>query len=147
MPRDFPIRIDLAKLGLPERTIRVLEKAALIVDAIERITGTETDLDTVNDQIDQIDEDLEDAALSLISLDVRLDDLEDDAPYVSQDVGAAWAAATGTASRATFATFAGQTITNPPTQAEVEAIDDHVVILSQRLKALIDDLKANGALT
>ena len=30
MSRDFPIRIDLAKLGIPERTIRVLEKAALL---------------------------------------------------------------------------------------------------------------------
>lgn len=55
-----------------------------------------------------------------------------------------WSTASGTASRATFATFAGQTITNPPTQAEVQAIDDHVKILSQRLKALIDDLHATA---
>lgn len=67
--------------------------------------------------------------------------------YVVKDVGAAWTAPTGTASRATFATYGGQTVSNPPTQAEVQAIDDHVVILSQRLKALIDDLQANGALT
>lgn len=66
---------------------------------------------------------------------------------VQQDVGAAWTAPTGTASRATFATYAGQTVSNPPTQAEVQAIDDHLVILSQRMKAVIDDLKANGALT
>lgn len=70
-----------------------------------------------------------------------------DARYVMQDVGSAWVAASGTASRATFATHANQTITNPPTQAEVEALDDHMVIVSQRLKALIDDLKTNGALT
>lgn len=55
-----------------------------------------------------------------------------------------WVTATGTAARTTFATFAGQTITNPPTQAEVQAIDDHVKILSQRLKALIDDLHATA---
>lgn len=70
-----------------------------------------------------------------------------DARYVQQDVGAAWTAPTGTASRATFATFAGQTITNPPTQAEVQAIDDHVKLLSERMKALVDDLQANGTLT
>lgn len=70
-----------------------------------------------------------------------------DARYVRQDVGATWTVATGTASRATFATYAGQTVSNPPTQAEVQAIDDHVKVLSQRMKALIDDLTANGALS
>lgn len=70
-----------------------------------------------------------------------------DARYVMQDVGAAWAAPTGTAARTTFATFAGQTISNPPTQAEVQAIDDHVKLLSERVKALVDDLQANGTLT
>jgi hypothetical protein len=56
-----------------------------------------------------------------------------------------WTVPTGTADRTTFATFAGQTITSPPTQAEVQAIDDHVVILSQHYKALIDDLHATGS--
>ena len=70
-----------------------------------------------------------------------------DTRYVQMDVGAAWTAATGTASRATFATYAGQTISVGYVQAEVQTIDDHVKVLSQRLKALIDDLKANGTLT
>ena len=56
-----------------------------------------------------------------------------------------WANPSGTAARANYAVFAGQTITNPPTQAEVQAIDDHVVILSQTLKALIIDLHANAS--
>lgn len=47
----------------------------------------------------------------------------------------------GTLARTTFATYAGQTISNPPTQAEVQAIDDAVVIASQRLGALITDLR------
>jgi hypothetical protein len=55
-----------------------------------------------------------------------------------------WATATGTATRTTFATFAGQTISNPPTQAQVQAIDNHVKILSERMKALIDDLHATA---
>lgn len=69
-----------------------------------------------------------------------------DARYVRQDVGAAWTAPSGTASRATFATYAGQTISAAYVQAEVQAIDDHVKVLSQRMKALVDDLQANGAL-
>ena len=55
-----------------------------------------------------------------------------------------WTAPTGTASRATFATYAGQTISDPPTQAEVQAIDDHLKALSERLKALIDDATTHG---
>lgn len=65
----------------------------------------------------------------------------------TQVVGArktGWATATGTANRTTFATYAGQTVSATPTQAEVQAIDDHVKILSQRLKALIDDLHATA---
>lgn len=67
--------------------------------------------------------------------------------YVKQDVGAAWTAATGTASRATFATYTAPTITNPPTQAEVQAVANAVQVLSERMKALVDDLQANGVLT
>lgn len=55
-----------------------------------------------------------------------------------------WAAPTGTATRTTFATYAGQDVTDPPTETEVQNIDDHVKILSERLKALIDDLTSHG---
>lgn len=53
----------------------------------------------------------------------------------------AYGAPTGTVARAAFATYGGQAISNPPTQAEVQAIDDAVVILSQTLGALITDLR------
>ena len=66
---------------------------------------------------------------------------------VQQNVGSAWAPTSGTDSRGLFTTYVGQTISNPPTQAEVQGIDNHVVALSQHMKALIDDLSANGALT
>lgn len=49
---------------------------------------------------------------------------------------------TSTLARTTFATYAGQAISNPPTQAEVQALDNAVVIVSQRLGALITDLMA-----
>lgn len=140
MARDFPIRIDLAKLGIPERTIRVLEKAAQIVQLIQ----DQSDLDTA---VAALQEEQEDQNLSLASLDTRLDAFELLAPFVQQDETAAWADATGTLTRTTFASFAGQTITNPPTQAEVEAIDDHLKILSERVAALINDLRAISALT
>lgn len=55
-----------------------------------------------------------------------------------------WTAATGTAARGTFATYTSPTISNPPTQAEVQAIADAVQVLSQRMKAVIDDLITHG---
>lgn len=61
--------------------------------------------------------------------------------YVRAGIANGWASATGTASRAGFATYAAPTISNPPTQAQVQAIAAHVQILSQHLKAAIDDLK------
>jgi hypothetical protein len=55
-----------------------------------------------------------------------------------------WVAPTGTATRTTYATYAGQTIAATPTQAEVQAMDDHIKILSERLKAALDDLTTHG---
>lgn len=73
--------------------------------------------------------------------------LEGAGPYVLQDATLAWTAPTGAASRATFATYASQTISNPPTQAEVQAINDALVIVSERMNALITDLQGNNVLT
>lgn len=58
-----------------------------------------------------------------------------------------WSTATGTESKATFASFTAQSISTDPLQAEVQAIDDHVVVLSQRLAALVNGLFAAGVLS
>lgn len=57
-----------------------------------------------------------------------------------------WGTPSGTLTRTTYTTFAGQTISAVPTQTEVQNIDDHVVILSERLAALISDLKTGHQL-
>ena len=49
---------------------------------------------------------------------------------------------TGTLDRTAFATYTAPTITNPPTRAEVQAIADHLQVLSQHLAAVITDAKA-----
>lgn len=85
MGRDFPIRIDLAKLGLPERTIRVLEKAALLVQLIEDQAALTSNVDAINVAVDALNEAVEDANLSLESLDDRLDEQENgNGPYVKK---------------------------------------------------------------
>lgn len=53
---------------------------------------------------------------------------------------AGWGAASGTLSRAAYASYAGQVVSNPPTQAEVQALDDAVKLLSRTVAALITDL-------
>jgi hypothetical protein len=55
-----------------------------------------------------------------------------------------WGAATGTATRTAIATYAAPTISNPPTQAEVQAIADALQAWSRRSKATGDDLTTHG---
>ena len=59
--------------------------------------------------------------------------------YVRKLTG--WDTPTGTLARTTFATYTAPTISASPTQAEVQALADHVQILSQRLAAVITDVK------
>lgn len=73
--------------------------------------------------------------------------IDADGRYVIQDIGAAWTAATGTEARTALAAYAGQAVSNPPTQAEVQAIDNAVKAQGEALAALINDLRANGSLT
>jgi len=53
-----------------------------------------------------------------------------------------WGSPSGTLSRAAYASYAGQTVSNPPTQAQMQALDDAVKALSQRVAALLTDLHA-----
>lgn len=66
---------------------------------------------------------------------------------VLKSAGPAFTNATGTAARTAYASYAGQTISVVPTQAQVQQIDDAVVALSQHVVAVINDLKNNQALT
>lgn len=66
---------------------------------------------------------------------------------VLKDQTTAWATPSGTFTRTTFAAYAGQTVDAAYTQAEVQTIDDTVKGLSERLAALISDLRGNGVLT
>lgn len=80
------------------------------------------------------------AAADAAQTDVNAIDLT---PYVLKNQSPAWDSPTGTVARTTFAAYAGQTVSNPPTQAEMQAIDDHLVVLSRRVAALVTDLKVD----
>lgn len=66
---------------------------------------------------------------------------------VAKNFGAVWEAATGTAARTAYAAYTAPTISNPPTQAEVQGVADAVQAMSRRMVALISDLRANGVLS
>jgi len=55
-----------------------------------------------------------------------------------------WSAWTGTASRLSYGSHLSQTISNPPTQTQVQNIDNSLVSVTQAMKALLDDLIAHG---
>jgi hypothetical protein len=64
----------------------------------------------------------------------------------TQATGLKWIAAstgwnnpTGTLSRGTYAAYAGQTVSNPPTQAEMQTLDDAVKLMSQTFAAILTD--------
>lgn len=60
--------------------------------------------------------------------------------------GPAWAAPSGTLSRASLASYTAATISNPPTQAQVQAVANALQAVSQAMVALITDLRATGAI-
>jgi hypothetical protein len=57
-----------------------------------------------------------------------------------------WTASTGTAAKGAYATYAGQTVSGSYTQTEVQATDNAVKALSQRLKAIEDTLRLAGVI-
>lgn len=50
-----------------------------------------------------------------------------------------WGSPSGTLSRAAYAAYAGQVVSNPPTQAEMQALDDAVKLLSRTVAAMLTD--------
>lgn len=77
----------------------------------------------------------------------RADDAYDlAATKVTKGAGAAWAAPSGTAARTSLAAYVAPVVSNPPTQAEMQALADAVQAISRAVVALVTDLRANEAI-
>ena len=149
MAKLFLDEFELKRLGFGPKNIATLRALTEFLNTVQAVADAQSAISNL----------AEDTNLSLETLDARLDTAETDidtaqsditalqSDKVDKDVGASWAAPTGTASRSTFATYSAPIISNPPTQAEVQNIANAVQINSQRLKAMIDDLRSNHALT
>jgi chromosome segregation ATPase len=112
------------------------------------LATTQTDLATTQDELATAVADIAAAQAALIVVQDDVTGLQTTVlDAVLKDQTAAWATPTGTFARTTFASYAGQTVSAIPTQAEVQTIDDAVKGLSQRFAALISDLRGNGVLT
>lgn len=66
---------------------------------------------------------------------------------VDKNTSAGWSSATGTGSKATFLTFTSPVIGAGYSQAQVQAMADHIQILSQHIKALTDALLAASVIS
>lgn len=139
LPRDVTITEGTGRAALVFQRWwqSVVEKIEAAISAIE---GNAADIAAATG-------DIASAAVSLASLDSRIDAYDALAPFVRADKTPAWVNPTGTLARTTYAAATAFTVSNPPTQAEVQAIAAHVVILSQRLAAALTDLRANDTLT
>jgi hypothetical protein len=138
---------ELQRIGLSEPNIRTIRKLAEFVDTQTRLAEAEEAAEALDATVVALDGSVAAVEAAVLALDARIDAYDALDPFVRQDQTAAWADSTGTGSRATFATFAGQAVSNPPTQAEAQAIDDHLVIISRRLGQLINDLRTVSVLT
>ncbi len=133
--------------GFSEPMIRTLKKIADFIDTQEQLAETQLGLAALDTTVTDLDGTVAAADAAIVSLDARIDAYDALAPFVRQDQGAAWTAATGTEARTALAAYAGQTISNPPTQAEVQTLDDAVKAIGQHFVAFINDARSNGVLT
>lgn len=127
MPRSYFPRQEFQRLGFSEPAIRVLEKVAEFVDAQADIAAAQEDIATQGDAIDDANTDITAANAAINALDVRIDAYDALAPFVRQNQAA----------RPAHTPFAGVTASNPPTQAEVQAISDALVSQSTTIAGLL----------
>lgn len=119
---DYFPRQEFQKAGLSEVAIRALERVARFVETQEALEAAQANLTAQGDAIDSANVSIQAANDAINALDTRIDTLEAAGPYVEQDTEAA-------------PVYAGQTITDPPTAAEVQAINDALVSLISKLQA------------
>ena len=139
-----------------QKTMEAIEGAFASINAtITEIAATQEGLEEAQAALEVTQATLTAAVADIAAAQASIITIQDDVTGLStsfldavlKDQTAAWVDPTGTFTRTTFASYAGQTVSAIPTQAEVQAIDDATKGLSERLAALISDLRGNGVLT
>lgn len=111
---------ELRDLGLSEPMIATFRKLTEFVQAQQDLAEARTDIDAQADSI-------ADLVANDTALDARIDAYDALAPFVRQNQAA----------RPAHTPFAGVTASNPPTQAEVQAVSDALVSQSTTIAGLL----------
>lgn len=135
--RLFMSPTELRQAGFSEPMVRTFQKLAEFVDAQTRIAEAEALAATQGDAIDAANTDIAAANSAINALDGRIDAYDALAPFVRQNQAA----------RPSYTAYAGQTVSNPPTQAEMQALDDAVKALATAFATLLTRLDTVDLLT
>lgn len=127
----------LKSIGLDEATVSTLRKLTEFVETQEAIAAAEALLASQGDAIDDANTDIATANTAINALDARIDAYDALAPFVRQNQAA----------NPSHTPFAGVTASNPPTQAEVQAISDALVSQSTTIATLLTRLDTVNLLT
>lgn len=118
---------NLRGAGVSEENIRTLRSLTAFVDTQNQLSEAQEELADQGDAIDDANTDIAAANAAINGLDARIDAYDALAPFVRQNQAA----------RPAHTPFAGVTASNPPTQAEVQAISDALVSQSTTIAGLL----------
>lgn len=138
MARSYFPRNELKeKLGLSEPALLFLQKLSEFIDTQTELAEAQVVIADQGDAIDDANTDIATANLAINALDGRIDAYDALAPFVRQNQAA----------NPAHTPFAGVTASNPPTQAEVQAISDGLVSQSTTIATLLTRLDTVNLLT
>lgn len=135
--KDYFPRQEFQQAGLSEVAIRALEKVVEFVQTQQDLQAAQAAIVTQGDAIDEANTDITAANVAINALDGRIDAYDALAPFVRQDQAA----------RPSYSAYAGQTVSDPPTAAQMQALDDAVVSLGTAFSTLLTRLDTVNLLT
>lgn len=135
--RDYFPRAEFQRIGLSEVAIRALEKIADFVQTQQELAAAQADIVANGDAIDAANTDITAANAAINALDARIDAYDALDPFVRQDQAA----------RPSYTAYAGQNVSVGYVEAEVQQIDDKLVLLSTAFDTLLTRLDTVNLLT
>lgn len=116
---------------------------------VSGLTSNGTSITTINAHLTTIDGEITTIGGHLTTIDGHLTTIDGEITTINTflaNKNLGWTASTGTALKTAYATYAGQVISALPAQAEVQQIDDKLVLATERIKALEDALRNFGVI-
>lgn len=147
MPKSFFSEQECRNVGFSEPMIRTLKQLADFVNTQAELVAAQAAIAATDATVVTLDGTIAAADAAITVLDSRVDAYDALAPFVRQDQGPAWTAPAATVSRGALAAYTAPTISNPPTQGEVQAIATQLAAVTGAVAGVITDGQSNGSLT